>query len=78
MEYVVTQSKQIAVTAETPEEAQKKVLNGEGNAISSNLSAQPRPQATTPQVSRGVTGGKLPDHMVVTPTKTITTTQPNG
>ena len=44
MEYVVTQTKQIAVTADNPEEAQKKVLNGEGETISSNLGAQPRPQ----------------------------------
>ncbi len=44
MEYVVNQTKQIAVEAETPEEAQKKVLNGEGTIISSNLSANARPR----------------------------------
>ncbi len=43
-EYVVNQTKQIAVEAETPEEAQKKVLNGEGTIISSNLSANARPK----------------------------------
>ncbi len=44
-QYVVNQTKQIAIEAETPEEAQKKVLNGEGTVISSNLGAQPRPKA---------------------------------
>ena len=73
MQYVVTQSKQIAVDAETPEEAQKKVLNGEGITISSNIGAQLRPQPQ--KISSGVTGGKLPDHMAITPTRTITTTQ---
>ena len=76
MQYTVTQAKQIAVEAETPEEAQKKVLNGEGTTISSNISAAPRPK---PQAqSSGVTGSRLPDHMTISPTRTITTTQPNG
>ncbi len=43
-EYVVNQTKQIAVEAESPEDAQKKVLNGEGTVISSNLGANPRPK----------------------------------
>ncbi len=43
-QYVVNQTKQIAIEAETPEEAQRKVLDGEGTVISSNLGAQPRPQ----------------------------------
>ncbi len=52
-QYVVNQSKQIAVEAETPEEAQKKVLNGEGTVISSNLGVQARPQ----QAQSGITAG---------------------
>lgn len=48
MEYTVTQTKQIAVTANSPEEAQQKVLNGEGTTISSNLGASPRPQQGQP------------------------------
>ncbi len=46
MDYVVTKSQQIAVTAESPDEAITKVMTGaEGNPISANYSAQPRPQA---------------------------------
>ena len=50
MDYVVNQTKQIAVTAENPEEAIQKGLNGEGQIIAMNLSANPRPQA--PQIAR--------------------------
>ncbi len=42
-EYVGNQTKQIAITADSPEEAQKKLLNGEGTTISVNLSVNPRP-----------------------------------
>jgi hypothetical protein len=57
MEYVVNHTRQIAVTASNPEEAQKKVLNGEGEVISSNLNANPRPQRSGPQVSGGTVSG---------------------
>lgn len=50
MDYVVNQTKQIAVVAENPEEAIKKVLNGEGTVIAMNLGGNPRPQ----QVQRPV------------------------
>ncbi len=52
-QYVVNQSKQIAIEAETPEEAQRKILNGEGTIISSNLGVQARPQ----QAQSGITSG---------------------
>ena len=45
MDYVVNQTKQIAVVAESPEEAIKKAMNGEGQVISTNVGANPRPQA---------------------------------
>ena len=44
MEYLVIKTQQIAVVADNPEEAQKKVLNGEGSIIGSTLGANPRPQ----------------------------------
>jgi hypothetical protein len=44
MDYVVSQTKQIGVEANSPEEAVKKVLAGEGTAITSSFSAQPRPK----------------------------------
>ncbi len=47
-QYIVNQTKQIAIEAENPEEAQKKVLNGEGKLISSNIGAQERPQPQRP------------------------------
>ncbi len=53
-DYVVNQTKQIAVTAETPEEAQKKVLNGEGNVISSNIQASQRPQSAQSGITAGL------------------------
>lgn len=56
MDYVVTQTKQIAVTADSPEEAQQKVLNGEGTTINSNLGATARPQ---PIQSGQVTGSQF-------------------
>ncbi len=49
MDYTVTQTKQIAIVAESPEEAQKKVLEGEGKTISSTLAANPRPPAPQPR-----------------------------
>lgn len=57
MDYTVTQTKQIAVTADSPEEAQQKILNGEGTTISSTLGAQPRPQVgqSTQPIGRVVT-----------------------
>jgi hypothetical protein len=50
MDFIVNKSQQIAVTADNPDEAVKKVLNGEGNPVSTNYSAQPRPQ---PPVAAG-------------------------
>lgn len=61
MDYVVNQTKQIAVTADSPEEAQKKVLSGEGTVISSNLGAQPRPQP--PQKPQGMALPSVPTNM---------------
>jgi hypothetical protein len=43
-EYLGNQTKQIAITADNPEEAQKKLINGEGTIISVNLSVVSRPQ----------------------------------
>lgn len=43
-DYIVTQTKQIAITANSPEEAQLQVLRGEGRITSSSLSANVRPQ----------------------------------
>lgn len=45
MEYLVNQTRQIAITAESQEEALKKVLNGEGTVAAINMSANVRPQA---------------------------------
>lgn len=62
MDYIVIQTKQIAVIANSPEEAQQKVLNGEGATISSNLAANPRPKPqpqgiqTSGQFQRTTTG----------------------
>ncbi len=58
MQYVVNQTNQIAVEAENPQEAQKKVLNGEGTIISSSLGAQPRPQAG--QITGNIGAGLTP------------------
>jgi hypothetical protein len=55
MDYVVNLTKQIATVAETPEEAIKKAMNGEGQVISTNVGANPRPQPQTrTAVSTGV------------------------
>lgn len=45
MQYIVNHTKQIAIEAETPEEAVQKALNGEGTTISVNFGGNPRPQA---------------------------------
>lgn len=44
MDYVVNQVEQIAVTANSPKEAIAAVMKGEGQMISVNYSAMPRPQ----------------------------------
>jgi len=44
MDYVVSKSQQIAVVADSPDDALLKAMKGEGNVISTNYSAQPRPQ----------------------------------
>jgi len=74
MQYVVTQTKQIAIEAETPEEAQKKVLNGEGTSISLTLGAQPRPKGVS--THQGIQGSniqinKLPTTTTIHPTPAI-------
>ncbi len=51
MQYIVNQTKQIAIEAETLEEAQLKVLQGGGQVITSNLSASPRPEAKQTQLT---------------------------
>ncbi len=63
MDYTVTQTKQIAIVAESPEEAQKKVLEGEGKTISLSLAANLRPtppqpvqRPGTPAMARPITG----------------------
>ncbi len=43
-EFLVNQTKQIAVKAVNQEEAFKKVLNGEGTVSGMSMSANPRPQ----------------------------------
>jgi hypothetical protein len=53
MDFLISKSQQIAVVAENPDEALKKVMNGEGNAISGNYSVQARPQVTTSQTGGG-------------------------
>jgi hypothetical protein len=53
MDYVVNQTKQIGLEAETPEEAVKKALNGEGTVISVNFSANPRPKPVQPATGFG-------------------------
>ena len=73
MEYTVTQTKQIAVTADDPEEAQKIVLNGEGAVISSTLNAQPRPQPT----QQGISGANI-QTKTMTKLPTTTTVQPTN
>jgi hypothetical protein len=53
MEYIVNQAKQIGVgEADSPEDAIRKALNGEGVVIAVNISANPRPPkpSTTPTV----------------------------
>ncbi len=53
-EYIGNLTKQIAITAESPEEAQKKLLNGEGTTISVNLAVSSRPQQTASNLSAGL------------------------
>lgn len=48
MEYVVNQTKQIAVTADDPEEAIARAVKGEGKIIAMNVGANPRPQMSRP------------------------------
>jgi hypothetical protein len=44
MNYVVMKSQQIAVEANDPEDAFRKVANGEGTVISGSMNASPRPE----------------------------------
>jgi hypothetical protein len=44
MQYVVTQTKQIGIDADTPEDAIKQVLGGAGDILSVNIGASQRPQ----------------------------------
>ena len=75
MQFIIT--KQIAVEAETPEEAVAKL--SEGKTIS--LSVNPRPQQPNTQQSVAgsrIAGSQIPPHMAITKLPTTTTVQPNG
>lgn len=44
MDYVVNKTEQMAIEADTPQEAVNKVMAGEGVAIAVNYNASPRPK----------------------------------
>jgi hypothetical protein len=53
MDFIVNKTQQIAITADNPDDALKKVMSGEGNPISTNYSAVPRPvQPQIPPIVR--------------------------
>ncbi len=52
-EFLVNQTKQIAIKAVNQEEAFRKILNGEGIVAGMTMSASPRPQSQ----SSGITSG---------------------
>lgn len=61
-EFLVNQTKQIAIKAVNQDEAIKKVLNGEGTIASMNMSVSVRPQSqpTQPQILGSRSAPMLP------------------
>jgi hypothetical protein len=66
-EFLINQTKQIAVKAISQEEAFKKVLNGEGKVAAMSMSANPRPQQIQPILS----GIQSRTQIQKTPTTTV-------
>jgi len=72
MQYVV--QRQIAVEADSPEQAIEKTKPNEGSSIS--VSANPRPTAQASQVTGSrAQGSQIPSHMTISKTPTTTETK---